>query len=83
MNSNNSVIPAAQQNTDSTNNEQQCFRWVPDNLSSISNIKKNISGEEKGFSKQKFEVWLADKTGGNINLRWKPDQMNKQPRWVD
>ena len=72
MNNKNSATPTTQQNTHSTNYEQQCVRWVPENIF-ISNTWKNISGDKKGFSKRKIEVGIADQTGGDRNLRWKPD----------
>ena len=34
---------------------------------------KSIAGNEKGSSKRKFEVGASYQTGGNRNLRWKPD----------
>ena len=72
LNKTNSAIPTSQLKTDSIINEQQLFRWVPDQLSTNNNLK-NISGKEKGFYKRKFEVGASDQTGGRRNLRWKPD----------
>ena len=43
------------------------------NISNISKIKKSISGLEKGFSKRKFDLGMADQTGGNRNLMWKTE----------
>ena len=73
MNNKNLATPTTQQNTHSTNYEQQCVRWVPENILNIGNTWKNITGDKKGFSKRKIEVGIADQTGGDRNLRWKPD----------
>ena len=73
MNNEYSAIPTTQQKNSSTIFDQKSCRWVTENVSNNSNTKKSITGDKKGFPKRKIEVGLSDQTGGNRNLRWKPD----------